>query len=140
GAFHQAPRSERPVQRWQDNSAERDALIEALDERRRLYEQRLIDLEFEHARALLAQGEHAATVAEYESAHRAFQEAEIRHEEIRLPYEQAVQQAQLHHETKRQEYLRMVEQVREELDKAPDQYRQRFDEIFGKYNSVCGEE
>jgi len=128
------------LERWQENSAERDALIEALDERRRLYEQRLIDLEFEHARALLAQGEHAATVAEYESAHRAFQEAEIRHEEIRLPYEQAVQQAQLHHETKRQEYLRMVEQVREELDKAPDQYRQRFDEIFGKYNSVCGQE
>ena len=128
------------LERWQENGAERGALIEALDERRRLYEQRLIDLEFEQARALLAQGEFAATVNEYESAHRAFEEAEQRHEEIRLPYEQAVQQAQINYETKRQDYLRMVEQVREELDKAPDQYRQRFEEIFAKYNGICSQE
>jgi preprotein translocase SecA subunit len=128
------------LERWQENSGERGDLIEALDERRRVYEQRLIDLEFEHARALLTQGEHAATVTEYESAYRAFEEAETRHEEIRLPYEQAVQQAQANYEAKRQEYLKMVEQVREELDKAPEQYRQRFDEIFAKYNRVCSDE
>ena len=128
------------LERWQENSGERGDLIEALDERRRVYEQRLIDLEFEHARALLAQGEHGATVAEYESSYRAFEEAETRHEEIRVPYEQAVQQAQANYEAKRQEYLRMVEHVREELDKAPDQYRQRFDEIFGKYNGICSTE
>src|SRR5687767_437778 len=128
------------IERWQENRGERDGLIEALDERRRLYEQRLIDLEFEHARLLLAQGEHAETVSEYESAYRAFEEAEARHEEIRLPYEQAVQQAQINYEAKRQEYLKMVEQVREELDKAPDQYRQRFDEIFANYNAVCSQE
>ncbi len=34
----------------------------------------------------------------------------------------------------------MVEQVREELDKAPDQYRQRFDEIFAEYNGICSQE
>ena len=128
------------LERWQENSVERGDLIEALDERRRVYEQRLIDLEFEHARALLAQGEHGGTVAEFESSYRAFQEAETRHDEIRVPYEQAVQQAQANYETKRQEYLRMVEQVREELDKAPDQYRQRFDEIFANYNGICSKE
>jgi preprotein translocase subunit SecA len=128
------------LERWQENRGERDGLIEAIDERRRLYEQRLIDLEFEHARLLLAQGEHAATVSEYESAYRAFEEAEARHEEIRLPYEQTVQQAQINYEAKRQEYLKMVEQVREELDKAPDQYRQRFDEIFAQYNGICSQE
>src|SRR5688572_5508139 len=128
------------IERWQENRGERDGLIEALDERRRLYEQRLIDLEFEHARLLLAQSEHAETVSEYESAYRAFEEAEARHEEIRLPYEQTVQQAQINYEAKRQEYLKMVEQVREELDKAPDQYRQRFDEIFANYNAVCSQE
>jgi preprotein translocase subunit SecA len=79
-------------------------------------------------------------VSEYESAYRAFEEAETRCEEIRLPYEQTVQQAQLNYETKRQEYLRMVERVREELDKAPDQYRQRFDEIFASYNAICSQE
>jgi preprotein translocase SecA subunit len=128
------------LERWQENSGERAGLIEALDERRRLYEQRLIDLEFDNARALLAEGDNSAIVSGYESAHRAFEEAETRCEEIRLPYEQAVQQAQINYEAKRQEYLRMVEQVREELDKAPDQYRQRFGEIFAKYNAICSQE
>jgi preprotein translocase subunit SecA len=126
--------------RWQENTAEREGLIEALDERRRVYEQRLIDLEFDNARAVLAVGENSAIVSEYESTYRAFEEAEKRCEEIRLPYEQAIQQAQVKYEAKRQEYLRMVEQVREELDKAPDQYRQRFDEILAKYNAVCSQE
>jgi preprotein translocase subunit SecA len=34
----------------------------------------------------------------------------------------------------------MVQQVREELDKAPEQYKQRFDEILIKYNGVCSQE
>ena len=74
------------------------------------------------------------------SAHRAFEEAEARHEEIRQPYEQAMQQAQVNYEAKRQEYLRMVEEMREQLDKAPDEYRQRFDEILAQYNAICAEE
>src|SRR6266550_404237 len=128
------------LERWQQNNGEREALIEALDEKRRIYEQRLIDLEFENARAVLAQGEHAAVVTEYEQVYRAFEEAETRCEEIRMPYEEAVRKAQENYESKRQEYLRMVEQVREELDKAPDQYRQRFSEILEDYNKVCSQE
>ena len=54
--------------------------------------------------------------------------------------EEAVRKAQENYESKRQEYLRMVEQVREELDKAPDQYRQRFSEILEDYNKVCSQE
>ena len=42
----------------------------------------------------LADEEHGALVQEYESVHRAFEEAEARCEEIRGPYEAAVQQAQ----------------------------------------------
>jgi len=114
--------------------------MEALDERRRLYEQQLIDLEFENARAVLAHGEHAEVVSEYEKAHRAFEEAEVSCDEIRVPYEQAVQQAQQSYETKRQEYLQMVEQVREQLDKAPEEFRHRFDEILAEYNKVCAHE
>ena len=79
-------------------------------------------------------------ITEYEEAHRAFEEAETRCEEIRMPYEESIQQAQQNYEAKRQEYLRMVEQVREELDKAPDEYRQRFDEILANYNKVCSAE
>jgi preprotein translocase SecA subunit len=128
------------LERWQENIRERQALMESLDEKRRIYEQRLIDLEFENARAMLAHGEHAAMVSEYEQAYRAFEEAETRCEEIRMPYEEAVRKAQENYENKRQEYLRMVEQVREELDKAPDQYRQRFSEILEDYNKVCSQE
>ena len=71
---------------------------------------------------------------------RAFEEAEARCEEIRLPYEKAIQDAQQNYETKRQEYLRMVEDIREQLEKAPDEYRQRFDEMLAQYNTVCAEE
>jgi len=111
-----------------------------LDEKRRVYEQRLIDLEFENTRAILSRSEQANVITEYEQAHRAFEEAEKSCEEIRIPYEESIQRAQQNYETKRQEYLRMVEQVREELDKAPDQYRQRFNEILESYNQICGEE
>jgi len=128
------------LERWQQNGGERQGLMEALDERRRLYEQQLIDLEFENARAVLAHGEHAEVVSEYEKAHRAFEEAEVSCDEIRVPYEQAVQQAQQSYETKRQEYLQMVEQVREQLDKAPEEFRHRFDEILAEYNKVCAHE
>lgn len=34
----------------------------------------------------------------------------------------------------------MVEEIREQLDKAPDTYRQRFDEILTHYNKICAEE
>ncbi|MGH9382437.1 MAG: SEC-C metal-binding domain-containing protein [Thermoanaerobaculia bacterium] len=51
-----------------------------------------------------------------------------------------MQEAQLTYETRRQEYLRVVEEIREQLEKAPDEYRQRFDEIFARYNQICAEE
>jgi preprotein translocase SecA subunit len=128
------------LERWQQNGGERAAWVEALDEKRRVYEQRLIDLEFDSAHAQLSDGEHAALVSDYDEAYRAFEEAEVRCEEIRAPYEESIRAAQENYETKRQEYLRMVEAVREELDKAPDENRQRFNELLESYNHICGEE
>ena len=128
------------LERWQQNGGERQGLMEALDERRRVYEQRLIDLEFENTREVLAHGEHADMVSEYETAHHAFEQAEASCEEIRLPYEESIQQAQQNYETKRQEYLRMVQDVREQLEKAPDEFRQQFDEILANYTKVCAQE
>ncbi|MGH7926873.1 MAG: SEC-C metal-binding domain-containing protein, partial [Candidatus Binatia bacterium] len=128
------------IERWQEKNGGREHMLEALDDRRRRYEQRLIDLEFETTLEHLAEGEYASLAHEYESALRAFEEAEARCEEIREPYESAVQEAQLTYETKRQEYLRVVEEIREQLEKVPDEYRQRFDEIFARYNQVCAEE
>jgi preprotein translocase SecA subunit len=128
------------LERWQQNGGERQGLLEALDEKRRQYEQHLIDLEFENARVLLADGEHADIVSEYHKAHRAFEEAEVNCDEIRVPYEQAIHQAQQSYEAKRQEYLQMVEKIREQLDKAPDEFRHRFEEILADYNKVCAQE
>jgi preprotein translocase SecA subunit len=128
------------IERWQAKNGERQQMVELLDDRRRSYEQRLIDLEFEKTLEYLAEGENEALAQEYESVHRAFEEAEARCEEIRGPYESAIQQAQLAYESKRQEYLRIVEEIREQLEKAPDEYRQRFDEILQRYNQVCSEE
>ena len=128
------------IERWQEKNGDRQYMVEALDDRRRTYEQRLIDLEFERTLELLAGGEYAPLAQEYETVHRAFEEAEARCEEIRQPYESAVHDAQLNYETKRQEYLRVVEEIREQLEKAPDEYRQRFDEILARYNQVCAEE
>jgi preprotein translocase SecA subunit len=128
------------LERWQQNGGERMAWVEALDEKRRVFEQRLIDLEFDSAHALLADSEHAALVSDYDEAYRAFEEAEARCEEIRTPYEESIRMAQDNYEAKRQEYLRMVEAVREELDKAPDENRQRFNELLAHYNKICSEE
>ena len=128
------------IERWQEKNGDRQFMVEALDDRRRTYEQRLIDLEFERTLEHLVGGEYAPLAQEYEAVHRAFEEAEARCEEIRQPYESAVQEAQLNYETKRQEYLRVVEEIREQLEKAPDEYRQRFDEILARYNQVCSEE
>ena len=128
------------IERWQEKNGGREHMVEALDDRRRRYEQRLIDLEFEKTLEHLAEGEHASLAQEYESVHRAFEEAEARCEEVRQPYESAVQQAQFTYEAKRQEYLRVVEEIREQLEKAPDEYRQRFDEILAHYNQVCAGE
>jgi preprotein translocase SecA subunit len=128
------------INRWQQKNGERQAMVEALDEKRRNYEQRVNDFEFEQALSVLARGEEAALVNEYEEVHRAFEEAEVRCEEVRRPYEEAIQQAQRNYEGKRQEYLRVVEEIREQLDKAPDEYRQRFDEMLAGYNQVCAQE
>jgi preprotein translocase SecA subunit len=128
------------IDRWQQKNGERERLVEALDDQRRNYEQRLIDLEFERALEQIAEGEHAPLAQEFETVHRAFEEAEVRCEEIREPYEAAVQEAQRTYETKRQEYLRVVEEIREQLEKAPDEYRQRFDEILAGYNQGCAGE
>jgi len=128
------------LERWQRGDGERQGLMELLDEARRIYEQRINDYEFWVTSLVLSRGEHAATVAEYEGARRAYEEAEARCEELRIPYEEALRQAQKNYEAKRQEYTRVVEKIREQLEKAPDAYRQRYEEILKGYGQTCAEE
>ena len=126
--------------RWQEGGAERRELIEAVDEQRRNYEQRLDEYGFAVTKTVLSRGEHAKLVEEYEEARRAFEDAELRCEEARRPYEEAIRAAQKNYETKRQEYVRAVEEIREQLEKAPDAYRQRYEEILEGYKKLCVEE
>ncbi len=128
------------IHRWQQKDDGRGDLVDALDEKRRNYEQRVSDLEFETTLALLGEGENAGLVSEYERAYGAFEEAETCCEQVRKPYEEAIQKAQQSYEGKRQEYMRLVEEIREQLDKAPDEYRQRFEEILEGYKRVCSGE
>jgi preprotein translocase SecA subunit len=128
------------IDRWQQKNGDREAMVEALDDKRRNYDQRILDLEFDKSLAALSKSEHAELVNEYRAVHHAFEEAELHCEAVRGPYEDAIQEAQLNYENKRQEYLRMVEEVREQLDKAPEEYRVRFEQVLGKYNEVCAKE
>jgi preprotein translocase subunit SecA len=126
--------------RWQETDGDRPTLLEALDEKRRNYEQRVNDYEFAVTSALLARSEQAPLVAEYEEARRTFEEAEARCEELRRPYEQALREAQKNYESKRHEYTRAVEEIREQLEKAPEAYRQRYEEILEGYKKTSAEE
>jgi preprotein translocase SecA subunit len=128
------------IDRWQQKNDDREELMEGLDEKRRNYEQRVSDFQFETTLSMLAGGEDGALASEYEKAYQTYEEAEARCEELRRPYEETIEKAQQTYEGKRQEYLRLVEQIREQLDKAPEEYRQRFDEISKGYNEVCSGE
>jgi preprotein translocase SecA subunit len=140
-AFEEARREfSEYIGRWQQKDEDRRGLVDILDEKRRNYEQQLNDLEFDVAALELKRGEKSTLVREYEEAYQAFEEAEVRCEELRHPYEDVLRSAQLNYENKRQEYLRIVEEIREQLDKAPDEYKQRFDEILAGYNRICADE
>jgi preprotein translocase subunit SecA len=128
------------LERWQQADGGRQELVEPLDEMRRIYEQKLDEYEFAVAKSVLMQGEHASLVNEYEDSRKAFEEAETHCEEVRRPYEEAIREAQNNYEAKRQEYVGAVEKIREELEKAPDAYRQRFGEILEGYKGICADE
>ena len=128
------------VERWQNADGERQRLLEAIDDSRRLYEQRLEEYEFVVTRSAVSRGDHAALVTEFEDNRAAFEEAEAHCEALRIPYEKETRTAHDAYESKRQEYIRAVEEVREELEKAPEAYSHRYDEVLGGYRTTSAEE
>ncbi len=76
----------------------------------------------------------------YEEAATAYEEAERQYEAHYRPYEEAVAAAERAYEEQRRERVKVVEEVREQLEKAPDLYKQQFDEVLGKYQAICTEE
>jgi len=128
------------LDRWQAADGARPELLDAIDDKRRAYEQSLEEYEFELTKVVVARGEDAAIVREFEGNREAYEEAETRCEEIRIPYEAAVRKSQDAYEAKRQEYVRAVEEVREQLEKAPESSGERYEEIFKGYTRGSAEE
>ncbi len=121
------------IEHWQGADGSRQQLLEAIDDNRRLYEQRLEEYEFVVTQSVVSRGEDATLVKEFEDNRAAFEEAEAHCEALRIPYEKDIQGAQEAYESKRQEYVQAVEEVREELEKAPEAYSHRYDEILEGY-------
>jgi preprotein translocase SecA subunit len=75
----------------------------------------------------------------YEETEREFKQAEAAYLEQRVPFEEAVAAAQQDYEETRRKYTKAVEDVREEMEKAPLEFRTRYDEILQHYNQLCAE-
>src|SRR5207253_2101988 len=61
-------------------------------------------------------------------------------EEKRGPYEEALRAAERRYEADRAKYVAAVEEIREQLQKAPQEYEARYKEILEKYKQTCAEE
>ncbi|MFQ5667636.1 MAG: preprotein translocase subunit SecA [Candidatus Binatia bacterium] len=108
---------------------------------------------FERARADYERALHKAltdskdAAANYDSARRAYEEiegefkrAEAAYLAQRKPFEEAVAAAQRTYEETRRKYTKAVEDVREEMEKAPLEFRDRFEDIRRGYQEVCSSE
>jgi preprotein translocase SecA subunit len=76
----------------------------------------------------------------YQETERDFKQAEAAFLEHRKPFEQAVAAAQREYEETRRKYTKAVEDVREEMEKAPLEFRDRYDELMGRYRDVSSDE
>ena len=128
------------VERWQSADGQRQGLLEAIDDSRRMYEQRLEEYEFVVTQSVVAGGEDATLVKEFEANRVAYEEAEAHCEALRIPFEKETQAVHDAYESKRLEYVQAVEEVREELEKAPEAYSHRYDEILAGYQDNSAEE
>ena len=81
-----------------------------------------------------------AARAAYEATEQAYQDAERSYLEHRTPYEEAVAAAQSEYEATRKKYTKVVEDVREQIDKAPEEFRTRYEEVTAKYRTLCADE
>jgi preprotein translocase SecA subunit len=127
---------------WDDAGRRSDDLAREVNEVRAEYERSIADLEI----AVLVRGSTPTDNGlgtwrdAYAQSERTYHEAERRYEELRTPYEEQLRAAEQHYESQRAEYVRVVEDLREELQKAPQEYDTRFKESLAKYQQTCAGE
>jgi len=73
----------------------------------------------------------------YEEAERAFREAEASYQEHHQPFEAACTKAQQDYESERRRVASAVEHVREEMEKAPQEFQDRYGAILSEYQGAC---
>jgi preprotein translocase SecA subunit len=122
----------------------RNALDEAsheLDLARRDFE-RLGSMCERAVQDVLSNGDSAVQQARqaYEEAQDRLDRAEAAYNEAYRPFEEAKTRADREYEESRRKYTKVVEDVREEMEKAPLEFRTRYDEILGRYKDVCVQE
>src|SRR5262249_27247860 len=115
---------------WENGHAAQDP--GQLDGVRAEYDRGLAELEL----ALLVKspatgnGEAAQWRTQYVEAEAAYTEAEQQWEEKRGPYEEALRGAEQRYENARADYVRAVDEIREELQKAPQEYEARYKDLL----------
>jgi preprotein translocase SecA subunit len=84
--------------------------------------------------------DYEAALRVYQETEQEFRQAEAAYLEHRKPFEEAVAAAQRDYEETRRKYTKVVEDVREEMEKAPLEFRERYDAILAKYQALCVEQ
>jgi preprotein translocase SecA subunit len=133
---------ERLLDQWSfanREKGENKTLADHLNSARVLYDRVLGDLEMQ----LLLRGgadNGGGPAAVYKEAVTTRHTAEEEHLAVEKPFEKALGDAHARYETERQDYVRAIDQIREQLDKAPQEFQGRFEEILAKYKEVCAGE
>jgi preprotein translocase SecA subunit len=127
---------------WEEGGQRGDEVARELDDRRSQYERGLSMLEIAVLvkGAAAGNGELADLRATYRAAEDSYVEAERLHEEKRVPYEEALRAAERRYEAERAKYVAAVEEIREQLQKAPQEYDARYKDILAKYRETCADE
>src|SRR5262249_49744161 len=133
---------QRLVEQWSFAKLEKGetkTLADHLNTARVLYDRVLGDFEM---RLLLrgSTGDGSAPANEYQQAVDARHTAEEEHVAIEKPFAKALSEAHARYESQRQDYVRAIDEIREQLDKAPQEFQGRFGEMLAKYKRVCAEE
>ncbi|MGD0948985.1 MAG: preprotein translocase subunit SecA [Candidatus Binatia bacterium] len=91
---------------------------------------------------VLSNGDSAVQQARqaYEEAQDRLDRAEAAYNEAYKPFEETKVRADREYEESRRKYTKAVEDVREEMEKAPLEFRARYEEILAHYKEVCAQE
>ncbi len=130
------------LRRWSEDGQRDDDVARELNERRSEYERGLAQLEL----AVLVKGpaagngELATWRQTYEEAEQAYVEIEREYDAARAPFEEGQRAAERRYEDARVKYINAVEDIREQMEKAPQEYAERYRESLVRYQELCAAE